>query len=202
MSRAEGVIRVRIEAPYPSLRVGLAAMLADDALLSVAPLDEPDAPADLLVVHLTGDTLGDIEAGIPLVLLGGDPAIDGSSLRTEAVAWLPADASARVLLAAIHAVAAGLTVIDPALVEPGRGAVIAALAPSAAYPASTEALTPREREVLALVANGLPNKGIAHQLGISEHTAKFHVASLLAKLDAGSRTEAVTNATRRGLLAL
>ena len=65
-----------------------------------------------------------------------------------------------------------------------------------------ETLTPREREVLELVAEGLPNKTIARELGISEHTAKFHVGSLLAKLQAGSRTEAVTTATRRGLLTM
>jgi two-component system, NarL family, nitrate/nitrite response regulator NarL len=61
-------------------------------------------------------------------------------------------------------------------------------------------LTTREREVLQLVAEGLPNKAIARELGISEHTAKFHVGSLLGKLGAASRTEAVTLATRRGIL--
>ena len=63
-------------------------------------------------------------------------------------------------------------------------------------------LSPREQEVLQLVAAGLPNKAIARELGISDHTVKFHVSSLLSKLDAGSRTEAVTVATRRGLLFL
>jgi len=61
-------------------------------------------------------------------------------------------------------------------------------------------LTPRERQVLELVARGYPNKSIAYELRISEHTAKFHVGSLLAKLEAASRAEVVTNATRRGLL--
>lgn len=63
-------------------------------------------------------------------------------------------------------------------------------------------LTPREREVLALMAAGLPNKTIALRLGISEHTAKFHVGTVLAKLGAASRTEAVMTAARRGLLPL
>ncbi|MBW3634805.1 MAG: response regulator transcription factor, partial [Chloroflexi bacterium] len=63
-----------------------------------------------------------------------------------------------------------------------------------------ETLTTREREVLQLVAEGLPNKAIARELSISEHTAKFHVGSLLGKLGAASRTEAVTLATRRGIL--
>ena len=63
-------------------------------------------------------------------------------------------------------------------------------------------LSPRELQVLALVADGLPNKAIARELGISEHTAKFHVGSVLGKLGAGSRTEAVTLATRHGILAV
>ncbi|MCC6386326.1 MAG: response regulator transcription factor [Dehalococcoidia bacterium] len=63
-------------------------------------------------------------------------------------------------------------------------------------------LTAREREVLTLMAAGLPNKTIALRLGISEHTAKFHVGTVLAKLGAASRTEAVMTAARRGLLPL
>jgi DNA-binding NarL/FixJ family response regulator len=65
-----------------------------------------------------------------------------------------------------------------------------------------EELTAREQEVLALVARGLPNKTIAAELGISEHTAKFHVAAILAKLGATSRTEAAHIGARRGLVAL
>ena len=65
-----------------------------------------------------------------------------------------------------------------------------------------EALTVREREVLALVADGLPNREIAAALGISEHTAKFHVNGVMAKLSAGTRTEAVVEAVRRGLVTL
>ena len=65
-----------------------------------------------------------------------------------------------------------------------------------------EPLTEREREVLDLMALGLPNKTIAARLGISEHTVKFHVGSVMAKLGAASRTEAVTHAIRQGLLAL
>jgi DNA-binding NarL/FixJ family response regulator len=64
------------------------------------------------------------------------------------------------------------------------------------------ALTVREREVLRLMAQGLGNKGIAAALGISAHTAKYHVASVLAKLDAHTRTEAVTRGLREGLLPL
>jgi DNA-binding NarL/FixJ family response regulator len=68
--------------------------------------------------------------------------------------------------------------------------------------ALTEPLTPREREVLALVAEGLSNKAIAQELGISDQTVKFHVASITGKLGAANRTEAVRRAVRRGLIVL
>ena len=63
-------------------------------------------------------------------------------------------------------------------------------------------LTPRELEVLRLVAEGLSNKSVANHLSISEHTVKFHVNSIMGKLSAQSRTEAVARATRLGLLLL
>jgi DNA-binding NarL/FixJ family response regulator len=66
----------------------------------------------------------------------------------------------------------------------------------------TEPLTPREREVLALVAEGLSNKSIAQELGISDQTVKFHVASITGKLGAANRTEAVRRAVRQGLIVL
>jgi DNA-binding NarL/FixJ family response regulator len=63
-------------------------------------------------------------------------------------------------------------------------------------------LTTREREILEMIADGANNRAIASRLGISRHTVKFHVASILGKLDAGSRTEAVATALRGGLLAV
>jgi len=80
-----------------------------------------------------------------------------------------------------------------ALLLPARGDN-----PSAGVP--TEALTPRERQVLELLAEGLSNKGVASRLGISDQTVKFHVASIIGKLAAANRTEAVRIALRRGLL--
>ena len=67
---------------------------------------------------------------------------------------------------------------------------------------SPEALTPREIQVLELVAEGLPNKVIAERLGISDQTVKFHIGSISGKLGAGNRTDAVRRAVRRGLIAL
>ena len=66
----------------------------------------------------------------------------------------------------------------------------------------TEELTPRETEVLAMLAEGLGNREIASRLGISDHTVKFHISSILDKLNASSRTEAVTLGIRRGLVLL
>jgi DNA-binding NarL/FixJ family response regulator len=65
-----------------------------------------------------------------------------------------------------------------------------------------EALTPREIQVLELLAEGLPNKAVAQRLGISDQTVKFHVASIMGKLGASNRTEAVRRALRRGLISL
>ena len=68
--------------------------------------------------------------------------------------------------------------------------------------ADVEALTPREVEVLELLAEGLPNKAIAARLGISDQTVKFHVAAIAGKLGASNRTDAVRRAVRRGLITL
>ena len=83
-------------------------------------------------------------------------------------------------------------------------ALVAGLLPARqpALMSSAEALTPREQEVIHLLAEGLPNKTIADRLHISEHTVKFHVNAILSKLGAQSRTEAVVRATRLGLLLL
>ena len=89
------------------------------------------------------------------------------------------------------------------LAAPGRAADVAivARATQPADPPDVE-LTPRELDVLALMAEGASNKAIARQLGISVHTAKFHVGSILDKLDATGRTDAVAHAARRGVIHL
>lgn len=89
------------------------------------------------------------------------------------------------------------------LAAAGEPADAVLVAPGATPPADPDtALTPREREVLALLAEGASNKAIARQLGISTHTAKFHVGSLLDKLDATGRTDAVAHAARIGVIHL
>ena len=92
---------------------------------------------------------------------------------------------------------------DDAPVAPIEHRAHAAMADDAGVSPSTgAALTPREREVLTLLAEGASNKTIASRLGISVHTAKFHVGSLLDKLDASGRTDAVTHAARLGVIDL
>ena len=116
---------------------------------------------------------------------------------------LQRDATGEEIVAAIAAVAGGLMTLD----RRWAGALLATPERSQApiperLADREEPLTARELEVLQLLAEGLPNKRIAAQLHISEHTAKFHVSAILLKLGAASRTEAVTLAARRGLLIL
>lgn len=112
---------------------------------------------------------------------------------------LPADIAPTQLISAVSAVAKGLLVL-----QPGELALAAASSQSRNGEIAElfEPLTPREKEVLQMLANGWGNKQIAAQLKISEHTAKFHVASILGKLGASSRTEAVSLGLRRGLILL
>jgi len=152
-------------------------------------------------------TIGDAEDSIGarhppvLLLVGEDQAID--ALRHGAHAVLPRDSDPAQIAAAALAAARGLAVIPPALLAalleptpPDEGKTFAAAG------AQTPRLTPRELEVLAALADGASNKLIARRLGISFHTAKFHVAALLEKLDADSRTEAVAKGARLGLVML
>jgi DNA-binding CsgD family transcriptional regulator len=89
------------------------------------------------------------------------------------------------------------------LAQPGEAADLCLMdARAAALPDANLSLTPREREVLTLLAEGHSNKRIARALGISVHTAKFHVAALIDKLDAEGRTSAVLRAARLGVIEL
>jgi DNA-binding CsgD family transcriptional regulator len=106
------------------------------------------------------------------------------------------------LIAALHE-APGIRLARPG--EPADATIVAVdgeRARSASDGAAEMALTPRELEVLALMAEGASNKAIAQRLGISVHTAKFHVGQVLDKLDATGRTDAVAHAARRGVIQL
>jgi DNA-binding NarL/FixJ family response regulator len=120
-----------------------------------------------------------------------------AELRAGARALLSPAAGEAEIAATLVAAARGLCVLPP-------GALQAAVAEDPAHPTNADEgpLTARERDVLAAMADGASNKAIARRLGISFHTAKFHVAGILAKLDADSRTEAVTKAAQLGLVML
>lgn len=147
-----------------------------------------EGESEVMVVHLApGQRLPEEAAGFggAVLVLSDDPAISGDrALRGV----LPASAATRQISAAVLALAEGLTVRLP-----GAAPAVTSLAP---------VLTPREREVLALVGDGMSNKTIARKLGISAHTVKYHLEAVFTKLDVRSRAEAVTRGLRRGLIAV
>ncbi len=208
-------LRVFVVSPVPWARAGLRAMfdgLADVEVVGEAASLETltgEAPPgiDVLVVEAHSTLPGEWAEVAPgvgdvrgVVVIGS--AEDGSALAadppTRAWAYLSRQAGTDQIVAAVRAVAAGLVALEPSL----AGGAIGARDQRGVVPALEEELTGRECEVLQLVALGLPNKTIGQRLTISEHTVKFHVASIMAKLGAGSRTEAVHLAARRGLVAL
>jgi DNA-binding NarL/FixJ family response regulator len=132
------------------------------------------------------------------MLLGGGvtPAAFTRLLRTGVRAILPRDASAHEIVAGIEALAAGLVVLHPSAPPVSVGTVVRRTPAES----RTDPLTPRELEILGMMAEGLGNRAIGKSLGISTHTVKFHIAVILDKLSARSRTEAVAIGMRRGLL--
>lgn len=204
-------IRVLVAARYPSIRAGLRAMLDGPATVVVGELGafrfdvefEPTA-ADVLVADIDDadefESIAALAPDLPLVLLAAEPAIyrDTRPGASSPHASLLKGATGDEVVAAVMAVAQGLVVLDPAVARALREPQLTASGPA---PADSP-LTAREQDVLRLVATGIPNKAIALQLGISEHTVKFHVGAILGKLGAASRTEAVTVAVRAGLLPL
>jgi len=197
-----------VVADDPLARGGLAALLAAQpgvvVTAQVASADrwarileayDPEVAAWDLGGAASGERLPDLERiGIPVLALAPDEERAGEALAMGARGALFRDADGPRLAAALAAVARGLVVVDEALAEPWRR--------RGAGPAAVEALTPREREVLDLLAEGLSNRRIGERLGIGERTAKFHVNAILAKLGAETRTEAVVIAVRLGLITL
>nr|WP_240980519.1 LuxR C-terminal-related transcriptional regulator [Ramlibacter agri] len=163
------------------------------SVATAAPEQALHLPAEVLVVvdPVAADAARiaqDAPEALPVLWLGeAAPAA-----RRAPQGHLHLDAGEAQLAAAVHALAAGLHVADPA----------AALPRIAAGPELSEPLTPRELEVFELLAKGLANREIAQALGISSHTAKFHVAQILVKTGAATRTEAVRQGLRLGLVGL
>ena len=158
--------------------------------------DEADAAAWDVGARGALDGMRSLAARLPLVGILWSEDQAGEVLAAGARAALLRDRVEERLLPAVSAAVAGLVAIDESLAE---SVLRPRLAPS---PELAEPLTPREVEVLQLVAEGLTNRRIGERLGISEHTAKFHVNAILGKLGASSRSEAVAQAARLGLILL
>ncbi len=160
-----------------------------------------DASAEQLETMIGSLADSDLAAEIPTVVLAepGSSAVSAQALQAGIRAVLPSGLAADQLAAALHAVASGLVVLHPTEVQAAFPMAAPASQPLAELP---EPLTRREREVLQMLAGGLANKEIAARLQISDHTAKFHVAAILGKLGAATRTEAVALGIRRGLVLL
>lgn len=175
-------VRVQISARDALAREGLAALLGREDTLRVVE----DAPEVVLWEERTGE----LPQGHVVALV---PDEDGAAraLSLGARGALLRHATSKKLAAALVAGARGLVVLDEGLPFVKRD-----------KPIASDTLTPRELEVLQLLALGLANKEIAARLLVSEHTAKFHVNAILSKLNAASRTEAVVRAAKAGLIVL
>lgn len=164
--------------------------------------------AQVLLVEATNDSVEELleilaatgvtrETAVVVLLDQSAPVWAGQAVQAGVRGVLSTDADREQLALAIEAAAGGLFVLHPNEVRAERSSSARAVTLELA-----ESLTARERQVLQMLAAGLGNKEIAARLKISEHTAKFHVASILGKLSASSRTEAVAIGLRRGLILL
>ena len=183
MIRGERGMHVAGEAAtFPFLRSLMDEIHLDLALIELLA-DSPNA----------GEWLTEIIERLPVVILAEEPdaGIFNSVVHAESGALLRQDTAPGKIIQAIRSVSAGLITLDSSLVPQHEAGTELA-----------EELTPRETEVLTLLAEGLSNREIAARLDISEHTIKFHIRSILGKLGASTRTEAVTRGLRHGLIEL
>jgi DNA-binding NarL/FixJ family response regulator len=196
------VIRVAIIADSFTRARNLAELLSEDQrfdvvdarAISTSAQDGRPGMADVIVAAgLLPDQIP--KSSLPIVVVtNARPA--GMPFMRAVRAWLPLNSSSDEIGAAIIAAVHDLAVFTQDQVAQW----VNTPDNSAADNVLIEPLTPRELQVLRMLADGLGNKELAQQLGISEHTAKFHVAQILAKLGAGSRAEAVALGIRRGLV--
>jgi DNA-binding NarL/FixJ family response regulator len=193
LALAGGPLRVHIATPDPLVRVALGRALELRRDVELADVDHAD-----LILWDGGADPAAVEARLPelaraprpVVALLPDERFVQAAVAAGARGALRRDADASSVLAALIATRLGLVVLDVGFQR------------AAPIPAEAIALTPREHEVLRQLAEGRSNKEIGRALAISDHTAKFHVNRILGKLGAQTRTEAVVQAARRGVLAL
>lgn len=206
-------ITVCVVASAPALRAGLQSLIGDiegvAQVYGIGSLEEFESLSssiDILVV--TPDTSSspdlvdvlDVEPAIALLVLIPDHqelVHIAPDLTGRAWGVLSLEASPEELEAAVRALAVGLLVGMPALVNSLFGISLASSSEQLVDP-----LTDREVEVLQLLAQGKANKQIALQLGISQHTVKFHISGIYTKLGVANRTAAVRRGVRQGLISL
>ena len=206
-SERKNLIHVTIVSPNHALRVGLREMLAGHPSIRVVGeaarlADVNEKETEVAVLASVSATRRIEPVGFGILFLADDIDSIRGMLTADLHAWgvLSLEAGVDELAAGIAAVAEGLWVAAPGLVEEmirlpkGRDGL--------GDESLAEPLTAREKEVLQNMAEGLANKQIALELGISEHTVKFHLSALYAKLGASSRTEAVKRGIELGLISL
>jgi two-component system nitrate/nitrite response regulator NarL len=184
-----------------SLRPDIATVSRAEASLEVAARV---ARPDVIVVDagispaFAYEAIRSLTVEVPvLALTASDDMLP--AIAAGASGALHRDSPGELILAAAQALSAGLAVFDRSFVS----RLVPASAPASnVAPEREEQLTPREQEVLTLLAEGLSNKEIASRLDISDHTAKFHVNSILQKMGAQKRVEAVVRAARLGIIDL
>lgn len=213
--------RLAVSAPSEAALDALTALLSDDPHLTVVErgvgLEDLLTPhvasaIDVMLVAIDDDTplraaLASLDEHVPLPPLvvlwnPGRAAAVHALLRLGVRALLPRNAGARELLAALESANAGLVSLAPELLEALVTQHVRQSVRGTVPGPATVPLSPREREILGLVAEGLGNKIVAARLGISEHTVKTHVASIFTKLGADTRAEAVAIGARHGMILL
>jgi|ERR1700733_9353296 NarL family two-component system response regulator YdfI len=212
MSKRNGgsVIRVLLAAASGVRRAGLETVIRNASALKLAGSLQGtrnlvqhvrDLEPDVILIDADRSQGLDEALPAPVVLLidESDATWTAHALRSGVKAILPRDADMEDVLAAVQAAHAGLFLLDPEIMQE---LVAKIRTPSDQETEVADGLTPREIEVLRMLAEGLGNREMAVKLGISDHTVKFHISSILDKLNASSRTEAVTLGIRMGLILL
>jgi DNA-binding NarL/FixJ family response regulator len=211
------MVAVAIFSTDPVLRRRLEQALGEDPAVTIAGVaNDPTAVLRLIAQDHVDVVVADappldrltdwrMRQGRPFVVVlleRTDPEDGIDALQAGAGAILPRSAGRDEIVAAIKAVGDGLAVLPHGTLATLLEELAPSEEPADGNDRAAARLTPREHEVLAAMADGASNKAIARRLDISFHTAKFHVAAILAKLDADTRTEAVTRAAQLGLVML
>ena len=213
---SSSIYTVIVIAVSPVIRMGLSAMLDDNPKLTVVKggsdidslTDEVmELQADVVLLDWNSSDFESISQSeqfisATIILLNELEDIDfGAILNAGVKGILPQTSTESEIIAAVEAVASGLVVLHPEVIDNLQLQKTTNLQQQVGIN-SIETLTPREIEILQMLTPGLSNKAIAKQLNISDHTVKFHVSSIFQKLNVSTRTEAVAVGVRLGLIML